>query len=479
MNWELVVRNQGPVFSRPIWGKEKFFYAAARNQRGLTNFTVQATVKVTDNRLADPKEFEDRLRYALTSTVGMYPLLLSSAEPVSNGGQIACKIPSSWDEADAIIAARLKRFDSVSEYSVDVFLETVLTREAARLAAPHIFYAPLDGAGEAPTYTIAIASPHCIMDARGAMMILQSILKVMSEGADEGSRPRWNPGTVDYLDLLPPPLELVKEVSAISDESVDRCLRKWRQDTSKMNHILPPKTRSPSGEGVTRRVLYSFSQEESARLFRKHKSLGVTNNTVLQASLWLATVMLAPPRDEDYSSSHCVSLLAVDSRDLLSAKWSNTYSGLCLCDASVSCPLEMAAGSDRNSALLQMMRKITADMKFWRDSGALVDVVNTTAEGAATWSGVAAQKGIGLCNAFTSNLGIVDSVISRFHGSALEVLDVSASGRITEPQYFTRAWTFNGKYNIQVNYNDHYYDRTTIDAFLRTVVEVLRSTLDL
>ncbi|KZT28388.1 hypothetical protein NEOLEDRAFT_917780 [Neolentinus lepideus HHB14362 ss-1] len=475
MNWQSTQEDGHITYNRPIWGKEKFFYATAQNQRGLATFTAQATIKLSEGSELGYSQFEERLKFAATFAASMYPMLLAKVAPLRTSGQIVCRIPLNWASAYAAISARIRRLDC-SSFSVDECLEAVLTKEIADIESLHLFWAPLSRDGAESLYTVCLASPHSLLDARAAMSMLQDIFKTIASRSVDMPFLQWDLIARASLYLLPPPLDVLKSNPTVDHEAVSRCLEKWRKDASKTNYVLTPKTNAPSSEGVTRRVRYKFSREESAVLFRKFKALGVTNNTVLQSSIWLATVTMSPPTDEDYERCHCVSYLAVDSRDMLRPQWRNLYNGVGL-----TCPLEIVAGADRTVAMDQMMGKITEDMKFWRDSHALIDMVSVTAEGAASRSVWAAQNGVGLCNAFTANLGIVDNVLAPRYGnpSCLEVIDVCACGRITEPQYFFRAWTFNGEYHLQVNYNDHYYEEADMKLLLGAVVEAIRSTLEM
>ncbi|TFK55334.1 hypothetical protein OE88DRAFT_1732579 [Heliocybe sulcata] len=477
MNWTRTEQAGHAVYSRPTWAKEKFYYSMAKHQRGLANFTVQATVKTSGWAWSSP-QFEWRLKSACTLTAGSYPLLLVHTVPEGAVAQIVYTHPHDWDEAYNVMCPRVTRVETSDN---EEFLEVILTSEAAQLPTIRIFWTYLGG-GE---YAVALASPHCLLDAKRAMTILHNILKNLSTGLEETRPSDWSRIAQSSVDLLPPPLELVRARPPVSPETLGRCMDQWKKNTaSKTNWILPPKSKVPSAEGTTRRFLYTFSEEDSTALFKKHKSLGVTNYTVLQAALWLATVILNPPTPEDFATQHCSALVMVDAAGEILPEWKERYNGCCLGDLSLSVPLEMAAQRDPGMALKQMMAKITEDMKFWRESKALMDIVKLTAEGGSTWCGVAASKGIPLANGLSTNVGVVDSVIARSHGSkaspyAVEITDVGASGRISEPQYFTRAWTFNGKYTLQVNYNDHYHEPALIEEFLSTTAAIMRSTLDL
>ncbi|KZT28389.1 hypothetical protein NEOLEDRAFT_917981 [Neolentinus lepideus HHB14362 ss-1] len=476
MNSEINVQDGPSVHTRPLWGKEKFYYVLDQYYFGLTNAAVQVTMHCQ----WDEAELEERVDCATTLVSTAYPIMLAYVAPHADSARMRCTVPKTWNETRKAISAKIKKYETLDN---EKFMETILTEEVGKIRGIHFFWAPLYQKGDRHTYTFALAGPHSLVDAHGAMILLSRVLTAMPN-ALELTHTQWSVISKSPREALPPPLNTLRATSKATPDMASRCMKKWREDNSKISYVLPPKTRARSSEGVSRRVVFTFSEEESMRLFQKHRSLGVTMNTALQASLWMATVILAPPSAEHYKNHHCLSVFGIDARPQLKPEW-QSYIGVGLTDACFSCPLGVATGPDRKVALTQMMQKISADMKFWRENmHALLDTVEITTEGTVPRLIDAAQNGMSNCNAFTANLGVMDHMIPHLYGTAgsrnaIEISEIAGISRVTQPQYVTRAWTYKGKCTIQVGYNDYFYDTAQIEEFLKTGVEVLRSTLEL
>ncbi|KDQ50549.1 hypothetical protein JAAARDRAFT_583002 [Jaapia argillacea MUCL 33604] len=469
----------GDTWSRPIWGKEPFFYDFAHYHRGIANFLVHVVVSVpTTSPLANEGAFWERLSVAWAYSTCASPVLLAEADDTASPITINYYKPASRQETIALAEAKLNKLPSTN---LETFLEEILTNKSHKLHTAQLWWSRVPASGHNQvSYAIALHSSHIFLDGRGAADLLHIVLNNLTMDPERDAELDWTPNP----EMLPPPLVCVKDPGVkVAKETVEECVTKFKADIiGKMNYIIPAKTLTPSSLGTTRRLRFTFSPAESTLLQRSYKLLRVSNNTALQAAVWMAAIDKCPPKDleEEDGKYHLFSLTNVDCRHLISEEWRKRYQGLAICDSTLSCPLKVVAQPDRKKALLESMKKITDDMSFWMTRQAWIDFTPITAQAQMFGLSKLRGAGLGVKNGLVTNLGVVDKIVSPRYGDkadseyAFEISDFGCSGRISEPQYFLRAWSFDSQFHLQVNYNDHYYDRETIEAFLESVVGILR-----
>lgn len=79
-----------------------------------------------------------------------------------------------------------------------------------------------------------------------------------------------------------------------------------------------------------------------------------------------------------------------------------------------------------------------------------------------------------------NGLGVAENIVQPMHGSAergIEVLDISLGVELLSQHMVCYMWTFRGRMNFAMVYNEAHHDASDADAFLAGVHEVLKKNL--
>lgn len=324
---------------------------------------------------------------------------------------------------------------------------------------PSLYYLP-------STSEILFRSSHWRIDAVGTCMLLDRLFAIIAQPPDLNSV-LW---AKEFQNMSPSMEDAVAPAEKATPEMEDFA-RKYIDNFHKntlQNCGLPYNGDQTTPPGKTTRQAVIFTKESTAELIRVCKAKNISITAAIHAAL--AETVFALSLEDQHSDYTTV--LSINLRKYLQPPY-RTKAHACQTYVTSITPrvLRNSNFSGRATALVgdynnwhsqQFMKSLRLIYKYHSDA------VLARQSQAPPPSGV-----------FLSSLGVVEQYLTGDYGNDIHVGGFRFGVTIMTRQMLLYPWTFRGRFNLSVNYNEAYYDSITAREVLDRVRHVLETELEL
>jgi hypothetical protein len=437
-------------FEKECDGEEKVYRALALafNKLGKEHWCIYCACKLSPDSLASrayPAEVE--LRRAWKALRFEFPGLSVVAE----GFTKVYVLP----DAEKVEEWASKTFFVESTKTVDEIVAAYTPRDLPSL---HYFAASSE---------VLFMSSHWRIDAIGTCMLVDRLFEILAQPPDLESIP-W----AEEIKNLSPSMEDAVGPAETTTPAMETTARETiaQFHKSTLNSCgFPYKGGPTTMPANTTRQTLSFSEKSTGDLVSACKSGGFSVTAAIHAAL--AETVFSLSLDE--SKKDYTTVMSVNLRKHLQPQY-RTKSHACQTYVSSIVPTVRrdSTFSARTASLMNdytnwhsdaHMKSLRLLYKYHSDA-----MINRTGPPPSPPSGV-----------FLSSLGVIEQFVSGDYANGVKVEDFRFGVTMMTRQMLLYPWTFKGRLNLSVNYNDAYYDASTAQEVLSTVQKVLETALAL
>ncbi|KAL5344758.1 hypothetical protein ACLOAV_010155 [Pseudogymnoascus australis] len=360
------------------------------------------------------------------------------------------QIATEADESGSRLIYTVPSQESIQTWMRETFIVDAECNSAGNLytcvkptAIFKIYYMPL-------SREILFRTPHWRIDGTGLQILQDVFLQVLADGPPsiifDGSEViRLAPSLNEAASV---PREPTPQVSRASDAELD--VFQTGPPSAPIATLLNISPASPQ------RYRTTFSTEMTERIVSSCKMRGITVTMAAHSALVIAM--------QPYTG-----ITALDLRKYLSAPWNGPQSAVSLYHTGLPFSIDLNKHQDFNA--------ITAEM------GAIHarTLRNDESQNAIEFLSSYVKKALGLLSAAPedplkapayqtlSSLGVVDNYLQRKHCgkvATVEIEDWWLGVEIINRVLGTTLWTWNGRLNLSVSYNEAFYERGFVEQFI-------------
>ncbi|KAJ4352126.1 uncharacterized protein N0V89_007472 [Didymosphaeria variabile] len=309
------------------------------------------------------------------------------------------------------------------------------------------------------TSEILVRSPHYRLDARGAIFILNYLIKSLANPDPVlifgGCAGNLSPSIDDALNI---PFEYNAKI----EEAAAKRLASLEPHNPLIE--LTPNAK-PNRAGATRRRFIRLSEAETKSITKGAKSAGMDYTAAMHAAVIAAVVRLAPPTEvQSYMASfHC------DLRYLI-PKSSKTKAAPTVCTDAITTEVEVSPTTDLNSYYKQLAPGYAAGYAPYLESTAcfheqLAKKKYADGKGYEFTDGQAQPR--------LGPLGIIDDQLTKQVKGVVRVKDFWLGGETLTKRKMVHNWIWEDQMVFSCCYNEKYWDDQFVEHFLQTIKDVL------
>ncbi|KAI1314102.1 hypothetical protein F5Y03DRAFT_336164 [Xylaria venustula] len=446
------------IFEREFGGAEKVYSHISRSFKVLGRehwgLYCVCTVEVSQS-LA--KDIEDTLR---TSWLALRQKFPSLAVVPSNAGK-RFDVTNATTSEDWIAKTFFVKHDA----DPDDILASYPLRDL-----PSIYFFPT-------LSQIMILSSHWRIDGIGMCMLINCFFELVATGVSATvSEPcpadlnRVSPSMEDALGALAI-TELGPELEAFARKYIEDHHRKAVQ-----NGGLPYRGDATSPPGNPARTAVSFTPTSTTALVSACRRWNISVTSAVHTALAETVFALSPDSPEQYTV-----VLSANMRDYLMPPYNSKEHAVQTYVTGIT-PTVVRGGPFRTRAY-----ELTTFYRNWYSESfvralRLVYRYHAEAMTKPTAPQVNAAPAKPPSNVLLSSLGVVDKVLASQHGQGMRVVrvkDFRFGVSMMSRQMLLYVWTFGGRLNFSINYNDGYHSAHDVHGILRSVRNVLQRELEI
>ncbi|KAK7186622.1 hypothetical protein DPSP01_000976 [Paraphaeosphaeria sporulosa] len=309
------------------------------------------------------------------------------------------------------------------------------------------------------TSEILVRSPHYRLDARGAIFILNYLIKSLANPDPVlifgGCAGNLSPSIDDALNI---PFEYTPKI----EEAATRRMASLNAHNPLIE--LTPNAK-PNRAGATRRRFLKFSEAETKSITKGAKSAGMDYTAAMHAAVIAAVVRLAPPTEvQSYMASfHC------DLRYLI-PKSSKTKAAPIVCTDAITTEIEVSPSTNLKSYYNQLAPVYANGYAPYLESSAcfhdkLAKEKYADGKGYESTDGQAQPR--------LGPLGIIDDQLTKHVKGVVRVKDFWLGGETLTKRKMVHNWIWEDQMTFSCCYNEKYWDDQFVELFLQTIKSVL------
>ncbi|KAJ4300012.1 hypothetical protein N0V90_005260 [Kalmusia sp. IMI 367209] len=303
------------------------------------------------------------------------------------------------------------------------------------------------------TSEILVRSPHYRLDARGAIFILNYLIKSLANPEPVlifgGCANNLSPSIDNALNIA-------YEYDAKTEEAAERRLASLKPHNPLIE--LTP-TVKKNLAGATRRRFIKFSEAETKSIIKGAKS------SVLHAALIAAVVRLAPPSEvQSYMASfHC------DLRYLI-PKNSKTKTAPTTCTSLITTEVEVSPSTDLKAYYGQLAPVYANGYAPFLESTAcyhekLAKAMYADGKGSGSADGQAQPR--------LGPLGVIDEQLTKHVKGVVRVKEFWLGGETLTKRKMVHHWIWEDQMVFSCCYNESFWEDEFVERLLETIKEVL------
>lgn len=313
------------------------------------------------------------------------------------------------------------------------------------------------------TSEILVRSPHYRLDARGAIFVLNYLIKSLANPDPVlifgGCAGNLSPSIDDALNI---PFEYNTKIEEAAAQRLASL-----EPHNPLIELTPNATSNRAG--ATRRRFIKLSEAETKSITKGIKSAGMDYTAAIHAAVIAAVVRLAPPTEvQSYMASyHC------DLRYLI-PKSSKTKSAPTVCTDAITAEIEVSPSTDLKSYYKQLAPAYANGYAPYLESSAcyheqLAKKKYADGKGYQTTDG-AAQPRLG-------PLGIIDEQLTKQVKGTVRVKDFWLGGETLTKRKMVHNWIWEDQMVFSCCYNENYWNDEFVESFLQTIKDVVMEDL--
>ncbi|GBE89886.1 hypothetical protein SCP_1702120 [Sparassis crispa] len=339
------------------------------------------------------------------------------------------------------------------------------------------------------SYDFLLHTSHVPFDGAGIKILLTVFFTKLAKYIDNpalAAQVQLNWGT-EAKNLLPCVSEALGPKEDRSGENYIQTLGGIMSDLdSAMPHQYGFKARN-FGPGPTRRMFYTFSQDESKRLLNAVKGRGFTLNHIAHAAISLVCALDNPPNTSTSPDARFAYYGLADSRTRLAALYSEKlgYPGYALGVSVIQIPVSAAvatAGESNEQVLLRLASIVKDEYTKQRAYPSLLGVVCQQVD--LMILGLKALEGPPppWMGPWYAGDGVGETYLQPAYSDAkgidiIKINDFFVSLNKTDPGPFFRSYSWDGKLTLSVDANINAMPKGDVEGFMKKWVELLRLVL--
>ena len=309
------------------------------------------------------------------------------------------------------------------------------------------------------TSEILVRSPHYRLDARGAIFVLNYLIKSLSNPEPVlifgGCANNLSPSIDDALTI---PYEWNPKIEKAALQ---------RLSSLEPNHPLIELTPDAQSHlpGATKRHFIRFSEAETKSILKGVKAAGMDQTAAMHAAVIAAVVRLAPPSQvmSYMASFHC------DLRYLI-PKSSKTRSAPTVCTGLITTEVEVSPSTDLKSYYKQLAPVYATGYAPYVESSAcyhdkLAKTLYPNGKGSVDVD-ADAQPRLG-------PLGVIDEQLTKQVKGVVRVKDFWLGGEALTKRKMVHNWIWEDQMVFSCCYNENFWTAAFVERFLDTIKEVL------
>ncbi|RYP08090.1 hypothetical protein DL765_008910 [Monosporascus sp. GIB2] len=324
---------------------------------------------------------------------------------------------------------------------------------------------------------IVFLASHWRIDGIGTIMLLDRFFSFLANGSPTPTCETWTRN----LDRISPSLE--DAVGALDNAERDPELEAFARNYIDDHHRnavhsggLPYRGDETTPPGQAARTAMIINQASTTALVAACKERGISVTSAVHAALAEAVFALSHDSAERYSA-----VISVNMRSHLAPPYDGRD------HAVQTYVMGVTPSVARSTSWQGRAQQLTAFYKEGWYSTKLVRAMRLIYQYHSDALFKAKPRADGVpppkppSNVLISSLGVVDKVFSREHGKGarfVRVTDFRFGVSMMTRQLLLYVWTFAGKLNLSVNYNDAYHGEQGVRKFLGFIVDVLQKELD-
>ena len=318
----------------------------------------------------------------------------------------------------------------------------------------------------ADTSEVLIRSPHYRLDARGAIICLNNLIKSLVDKYPVlifgGCANNLSPNIDDALDI---PSKSTPEIEA----AVTKRFATMKSHRSVLE-LTPTITSSPPG--VTKRHLIKFSKSETNAIINSCASASLDFTTAMHAVLINAVATLAPPSEaKSFMASFCFDLRVLITKDVSTAHAPITCSGV------ITTEVDVSPTTNLESYYSQIAPVHAVGYAPYLESTSVY--YERYAEKKYSKSNVS-EKIEGELHPLFSSLGILDEHLAKDVGDGLvRVKDFWIGIETLTMRMMVDTWIWEEQMVFSVCFNESYWDMALVKKLLGAIQDTLTIELAL
>ena len=314
------------------------------------------------------------------------------------------------------------------------------------------------------TRQLLFRTPHWRIDGIGLLHLQDAFFSILARGAEQ---PHFDGSE---LNRTVPPLEevanLPKEITPEMDQTSNTELAVLAVGAPPVSIPTQPSTMPTN----TIRVGISLPQDLSQQLISACKTRDISVTTAVQAALIILTKAHAQPQDGRF-----VCFNIIDLRKYLPEPWNGAPGALGVYHTGLTCSVDLATSKDFNA--------ITTNLKanYRRDIPSRFSYMTDYVQKVGSILAVPIELAIQApAHPELSSLGVIDDYLqSKYTGpaSTFEIEDWWIGVQVVNRILQTYLWTRHGQMNLQVAFNEAFYEKGYVEKFLEDWRDLLAKEL--
>lgn len=309
------------------------------------------------------------------------------------------------------------------------------------------------------TSEILVRSPHYRLDARGAIFILNYLIKSLANPEPilifGGCADNLSPSIDDALTI---PYEYTPKI----EEAATQRLASLTPHNPLIELTPTAKSHLP---GATKRRFLKFSDAETKAILKGVKSAGMNQTAAMHAALITAVTRIAPPSEvQSYMASfHC------DLRYLI-PKSSKTKAAPTTCTSLITTEVEVSPTTELNSYYKQLAPVYATGYAPYIESTACF---HEKLAKATYPDGKSVGGEDGDAQPRLGPLGVIDDQLTKQVKGVVKVKDFWLGGETLTKRKMVHNWIWEDQMVFSCCYNENFWEDEFVEGLLGTIREVL------